>query len=173
VSFEGSLALADSNTLFIELGGVTPGSQYDRLTIAGSASIDGALDVDLINGFTPSGDQQFTILTAGSIVNNGFVLGGSAASSFSLLVNSNSVILQAIGLAGDYNHNNVVDAADYVVWRKTDGSPAGYNLWRVNFGQSAGGGSGASTNTAVPEPATLLLLMGMLAMCSCNRARVS
>ena len=98
VSFEGSLALADTNTLFIEIGGTTPGSQYDRLTIAGSASLDGTLDVSLINGFTPTGGQQFTILTAGSIVNNGFVLAGSAASSFNLLVNSTSVILQAIGL---------------------------------------------------------------------------
>ena len=60
--------------------------------------------MSLINGFTPTGGQQFTILTAGSIVNNGFVLAGSAASSFNLLVNSTSVILQAIGLPGDYNH---------------------------------------------------------------------
>ena len=107
VSFEGNLTLADTNTLFIEIGGITPGSQYDRLTIAGNASLDGTLDVSLINGFTPSGGQQFTILTASSIVNNGFVLGGSAASSFNLLVNSTSVILQAIaaGLAGDYNGN--------------------------------------------------------------------
>ena len=74
VSFEGSLALADTNTLFIEIGGITPGSQYDRLTITGSASLDGTLNVSLINGFTPNGGQQFTILTAGSIVNNGFVL---------------------------------------------------------------------------------------------------
>ena len=31
-------------------------------------------------------------------------------------------------LAGDYDADGDVDAADYVVWRKTDGSPAGYNL---------------------------------------------
>ena len=45
VSFEGSLALADTNTLFVEIGGNTPGSQYDRLTITGSASIDGMLNI--------------------------------------------------------------------------------------------------------------------------------
>jgi hypothetical protein len=50
--------------------------------------------------------------------------------------------------AGDYNHNGIADAADYVVWRKIDGTPAGYNLWRTNFGNttvpvtSAGSGAG-------------------------------
>ena len=144
VSFEGSLALADTNTLFIEIGGTTPGSQYDRLTIAGSATLDGNLNLSLINGFTPSGGQQFTILTAGSIVDNGFVLTGSAASLFTLVVNSTSVMLQAIGLAGDYNSNGVVDAADYVVWRKglgTTYTQADYDVWRAHFGQTAGSGA--------------------------------
>jgi hypothetical protein len=55
---------------------------------------------------------------------------------------------------GDYNQNGVVDAADYVVWRKTDNTPDGYNTWRSHFGQTAGSGS-----VPVPEPATLVLLM--------------
>jgi hypothetical protein len=161
VSFEGSMALANTNTLFIEIGGATSGSQYDRLMITGSASLDGTLNVSLINGFTPNAGQQFTILTAGSIVNNGFVLGGPAASSFTLLVNSTSVILQAIGLAGDYNHNGIVDAGDYTVWRKglgTTYTQNDYNVWRANFGQTAGSGSGATPNAAVPEPTTVKLL---------------
>jgi Dockerin type I domain len=175
VAFEGNVALADMNTLFIEIGGAAPGTQYDQLTIAGSATLDGTLNLSLINGFTPTIGQQFTVLTAGSIVNNGFVLAGSAAGSFTLLVNSTSVILQAIGLAGDYNHNGVVDAADYVVWRKTlgsttdlaaDGNGNGavdsgdYDVWRSHFGQSAG--AGASANTSVPEPATGLCLVFVL-----------
>ena len=45
-------------------------------------------------------------------------------------------------LPGDFNHDGTVDAADYIVWRKTDGTPAGYNTWRANFGQPAGSGSG-------------------------------
>ena len=173
VSFEGNLALADSNTLFIEIGGNTPGNQYDRLTIAGTASLDGTLDVSLINGFTPNGrpaihdphGQQHREQRASC-------LRGSAASSFSLLVNSTSVILQAIGLPGDYNNNGTVDAADYVVWRKNNNtavtlpndatpgtSPADYTVWRSHFGQPSGSGSGASANAAVPEPATFLLQM--------------
>jgi hypothetical protein len=68
---------------------------------------------------------------------------------------------QPVALLGDYNHNGIVDAADYVVWRKTDGTPAGYTTWRSHFGQPPGSGSGAagSASAAVPEPATLVLLM--------------
>jgi PEP-CTERM motif len=60
---------------------------------------------------------------------------------------------------GDYNQNGVVDAADYVVWRKTDGTSTGYSTWRTHFGQTFGSGSGVSANAAVPEPATLMLMV--------------
>jgi hypothetical protein len=49
------------------------------------------------------------------------------------------------GATGDYNNNGVVDAADYVLWRKggtlqndpTPGvQPADYGVWRANFGSS-------------------------------------
>jgi hypothetical protein len=81
----------------------------------------------------------------------------------------------SVGLAGDYNLSGTVDAADYVVWRKTlnqsgtglpadgDGSgdidPADYDVWRAHFGQTAGSGSSASASVAVPEPASLALLL--------------
>jgi hypothetical protein len=67
----------------------------------------------------------------------------------------------AAGLPGDYNQNGVVDAADYVLWRKNPGNfPAdAYVTWRSHFGQTAGSGAGTATNAAIPEPATLLLLL--------------
>jgi hypothetical protein len=90
---------------------------------------------------------------------------------------------------GDYNHNDVVDAADYVVWRNTlgqrgpglvadgDGSNqidvGDYDVWRAHFGQTGGSGSGASTNAAVPEPATLIMFVAALIGCSIANARQS
>jgi hypothetical protein len=59
-------------------------------------------------------------------------------------------------LTGDYNQDGSVDAADYVLWRKNDGSQFGYNAWRTNF--DAGGGGTASLSNLVPEPASALLL---------------
>ncbi len=41
--------------------------------------------------------------------------------------------------AGDYNGDGEVDAADYVVWRKTNlNGQAGYDTWRANFGSTGG-----------------------------------
>jgi probable HAF family extracellular repeat protein len=57
---------------------------------------------------------------------------------------------------GDFNGNGKVDGADYVVWRKNDGTQIGYNTWRTNFGRTTA--SGSSFNAAIPEPSTLALL---------------
>jgi len=38
---------------------------------------------------------------------------------------------------GDFNSDDVVDGADYVMWRHDpNGTQAQYNLWRANFGRS-------------------------------------
>ncbi len=47
-------------------------------------------------------------------------------------------------LPGDFNHDGSVDAADYVVWRKTLNTQETYDIWRANFGRSLTSGSGAS-----------------------------
>ena len=119
----------------------------------------------LTNGFIPVVGQQFKVLTADSITNNGFVLGGPAASSFNLLFSGSNVILQAIAveLLGDFNNNGVVDAADYTVWRDGLGTTytfEDYNLWKSHYGQTAGRGStGASpSQSVVPEPSSLFPL---------------
>jgi hypothetical protein len=77
------------------------------------------------------------------------------------------------GVLGDYNNDATVDAADYVMWRKNVGGPAGsiannidggpigeahFNTWRANFGMTTLGAA-AHTITAVPEPASCLMLL--------------
>jgi hypothetical protein len=84
---------------------------------------------------------------------------------------------------GDFNQNGAVDAADYVIWRKTVGqtgdglaadvagplfdSPNGvvddydYRFWRARFGEqsaTAVTGSFQPMSTSVPEPTAVLLL---------------
>jgi hypothetical protein len=78
--------------------------------------------------------------------------------------------------SGDYNSNHIVDAGDYIVWRKTlngsaspqgsgaDGNSSGmidagdYTYWRARFGNAAPG-SGVSADGALPEHTTLVLLI--------------
>jgi hypothetical protein len=75
------------------------------------------------------------------------------------------------GIPGDYNNDGKVDAADYVVWRKTDGTPVGYNTWRTNFGRTSGAGSGALADAAVPEPASLALCALAIGLIAIRRGR--
>lgn len=81
-------------------------------------------------------------------------------------------------LAGDYNNDGVVNAADYVLWRNggplqndsTPGvQPADYDVWKSNFGNSQSSGLG-STASSVPEPNTLLIALGALAIFCTNRS---
>ena len=78
-------------------------------------------------------------------------------------------------LFGDYNENARVDAADYTVWRDrfgavsmpndlTPGSVGSddYDVWKSAFGTIAGRGSAA--NAAVPEPASVVMLVCGLAI---------
>jgi hypothetical protein len=83
--------------------------------------------------------------------------------------------------SGDYNGNGVVDAADYVIWRKALNEPAvpagsgadgnangtidsgDYDFWAARFGNTVPG-AGAARVLAVPEPAALVLLVIGLAI---------
>ena len=67
VSFGGDASLASSSELDIELGGTTPGMQYDQLLVTGQLSLGGTLDV-LLTGLTPAAGQSFDILDWGSLV---------------------------------------------------------------------------------------------------------
>ncbi len=65
---------------------------------------------------------------------------------------------------GDFNDDGVVDAADYVAWRKNDGTPTEYLTWRANFGRQSAGGGGyglvsIDSMSAVPEPSAVVLLV--------------
>jgi hypothetical protein len=101
-----------------------------------------------------------------------------------VLVGQGSIVLP--GITGDYNDDGVVDAADYITWRKNAGTtntlpndPAGgtigttqYNNWRANFGMSAGAGAGSSpAQTAVPEPSTVIFALAALIVASLIRRR--
>lgn len=89
------------------------------------------------------------------------------------------------GVNGDYNNNGVIDADDYVVWRKllnqnvtlpndtTSGTvrAVDYTVWRANFGKSAAGsGSGLlAAGGTVPEPTAGALAVLLLLCMSCSR----
>ncbi len=175
--------------LEIQIASATPAgqqyadTQYDRLIATGTAFLDGQLSVSLLTGFVPAAGNSFTVLTASSII------GTFGSYDLPLLpagdvwnVSKTSTAFTLSVVAADFNRNGVVDTADYVVWRKTnglnnvtpysgaDGNGDGkidaldYNLWRANFGNLRGNTSGAGSGSSlasrtVPEPGSAILLL--------------
>jgi hypothetical protein len=175
LAIAGDLALGGSAVLELDIGGLAS-EDFDFLSVDGTASLAGSLEVVLGNGYQPEPGTQFLVATASTMVDTGFALTGLNAGNFEIQISGTTLVLEATGggLAGDYNKNGVVDAADYVIWRDTLGSTvdlrgdgdgngvvtqADYLFWKVRFGNST---AGAAT-TAVPEPGTwLLVMLGLL-----------
>ncbi len=81
-------------------------------------------------------------------------------------------------LSGDFNHDGMIDAADYVVWRKNAGgiyTQNDVNIWRADFGQTVASGSAPAgvenANVTVPEPTTqTTVVVAMMLMVARERA---
>jgi hypothetical protein len=191
VTVDGTVIFTASNNLIMELAGTMPESEYDVIVGNGAVVLGGTLDVDLLGGFTPAPGNTFQLINvAGGISGtfNNVSFPALPAASWHLRYTPNSVLLQA-GLKGDYNLNGIVDAADYVVWLKTQGATGfglaadgdgdnqvdadDYNVWEMNFGNTVGNGAGAisSPDAAVPEPATLILACFAVFCAAAPRAR--
>ena len=66
LTISGNYIQGSTGTLNIEVGGTTVGAEYDRLAITGAATLNGTLNVSLINDFVPLVGTSFTIMTFGS-----------------------------------------------------------------------------------------------------------
>jgi len=103
----------------VEIGGTVAGTDYDQVTSQGAAALVGTLNVTLVNGFTPTPGQTFTILTYGSRTGdftaaNGLALGNGLG--FKKLVSGTDVKLSVVqelccNLIDD-DGDGLTDAAD-------------------------------------------------------------
>ena len=170
-------ATLNGETWMVEPDGSNPILIGDTVDISGSTETSGILDISRLVGYWPGS----VLLTNNQGTN----------SSLSVLINPNAARVST--LAGDYNANGMVDAADYTVWRDSndmvgitpgalgDGTTTGdllgvpdgnvdewdFEFWRANFGNVLGTGNGQARVTTVPEPACwLMLLLGMAAVLS-------
>ena len=67
LTLTGNLTLLSTSSLLIELGGTSQGTNYDFLSVGGTATIAGTLQLAFVNGFqgTALPVNTFTVLTAG------------------------------------------------------------------------------------------------------------
>jgi hypothetical protein len=174
----GLYAMNPGARLEIEIGGPNYFSDIDWVDVLGTITLGGTLEVELIGGYVPTGPAGFPLVTSTGgrtgVFANAILPDLPGGLHFELDYTPFAVNLAVQGIAGDYNKDGIVDAADYVVWRKSfgqmgsglaaDGNADGqvndvdYDVWLASFGQVApGSGSGASLiRLQVPEPAAIL-----------------
>jgi hypothetical protein len=104
--------------------------------------------------------------------------------TYALALNKGESLYSLVIAAGDYNGDGIVDGADYTVWRDTLGTGdlradgngnktidnGDFDVWKTHFGDVYSIGAGGLS--AVPEPASVLLLvLGGIAGCVSWRRR--
>jgi autotransporter-associated beta strand protein len=169
----GGLTLNSGARLNFELDTVAGNDVSDKIIVSAASGLTIAASTTTTLNLANAGAMTagtYTLIdydTAFTGALTSIVLGTQPAGfTYSLVNNAGATTIDLVVAAllqGDYNNNGVVDAADYVLWRKNPtlygGNPAGYNTWRANFGATAGSGSSLGSGSAVPEPASLVFAL--------------
>ncbi|MBN2023413.1 MAG: hypothetical protein JW809_11550 [Pirellulales bacterium] len=170
-TLEGDFA-ADEGALAIDLESV---SSFDRLVILGAASLGGALEISLADGFVPTIGDSFEVLAFGSREGtfDAVVVHGGAAL---VPVYSATALTLWAAVPGDANTDGVVNeqdaallAAHWLTAEGADWSQGDFNgdgrvddldlaVLAANWQQ------GLPSGASVPEPHLLTLLAGAIAL---------
>jgi hypothetical protein len=167
--------------------GALPGAVQPDFTLPSINFFNPAMDTLTLSAGFPIDTKSFTALPTDGVTarhynlqNGQTSLGANNPTNYAGATGSVNVPPSPVTPTGDYNGNNIVDAADYVVWRNTfgqnvdegtgaDGDRSGmidqgdHNFWRMQFGRVVSG-SAFGSGAAVPEPATIGILLGALAI---------
>ncbi len=93
LNITGTYTQTSTGALNIEIGGLTAGSQFDQVAISGLATLNGTLNISLINGFVPNPGDSFQIMTFAS--RSGGFSATNAPPSLTVQANATNVTLTA------------------------------------------------------------------------------
>ncbi len=169
VTLEGAFNLVNFGaTVELEIGGITPGLEYDQLVSTDPANLitigsgNTKLNVSFINDFFPANGDVFTLIDTAGTINGGFIAinlpplpSGFAWANVS---DANTIAYQLIApLAGDFDEDGDVDGQDFMEWQRGNSpdplSSGDLGDWQANYGSPL-----VTASQTVPEPATWLLL---------------
>jgi hypothetical protein len=181
---------------FLQIGGsVVIDAGILRAASFNESASAGTIEVNE-GGILQFNNAQESIASVQDLVNSGFITTSSPLGTAGFVIevvdvngtDFTQVALPAVaGVSGDFNDDGVVDAADYVVWRKNNntnnplpnngglGTPIGsahYDLWAANFGNTAPGSGSGPSAAAVPEPMSIVLGMMVITGVAIRRRRV-
>jgi T5SS/PEP-CTERM-associated repeat protein len=176
------LALTSGSLLLADISGSNVDTEYGEIEVVGNVQLGGAIRAIVSEGFTPEAGDSFKIITALGGVSGELTLEDMPPLPNRLMwdldIGANQVALNVVPAPpGDYNTDGIVDAGDYIVWRKAVGQSgsglaadgngdgvvdsADYNYWRANFGSVVGSSSSSPIGvaTSIPEPSTAAMLI--------------
>jgi T5SS/PEP-CTERM-associated repeat protein len=171
LTIDGNYTQSSTGKLLIELAGRQLGTGYDSLQITGSATLAGALNISLLDGFKLAPGDLFELLHAEQGIFNSFTsvsLPAVPAGLKQTLVYANFKVLLDVNYlttAGDFDLDGDVDGADFIAWQTNfpklsgatiaqgdadfdgDVDGADFVAWQTNFPFTPGPGA-----APVPEP---------------------
>ena len=146
LTYAGDLNLGNG-TVEIGIGGTTPGAGYGQFQISGKATLGGTLEATLLDGYVPTPDQSFEIMTYGSSTGSfqSEILDASG-STFIAAVNPTNVVLTpaaAPAIQTNPTDQSVPAGATATFTAAASGNPGPTVQWQVST-------DGGKTFTNVP-----------------------
>jgi hypothetical protein len=117
IDFGGDLVFGAANLLEIEIGGTAPGTQHDRLNVAGALATGGTLALLPVGAFAPALGQSFALLTYGSRSGEfAFVSGVQQPGGLDLALryDAGAAVVRAVK-RGDVNGDGFLTPADAAI----------------------------------------------------------
>jgi hypothetical protein len=99
LAITGAYTQNSTGNLNISIGGLTAGTQFGQLNVTSTATLNGTLNVSLINGFVPNIGDSFDILSASSVTGTFATVNGlciDSSESFTVTYNANDVVLTVV-----------------------------------------------------------------------------
>ncbi len=108
LTYIGNFLPSSTAILDIQLGGLTPGNEYDQLSATGNAKLNGILKISLIDGFIPAKGDSFVVLTTTAAITDSFAT-IDAQSGLYLTVKKNSnnitIFVDSVGTITSVENN--------------------------------------------------------------------